>query len=54
MLGQVLKERYQLIRMLGSGGFGQTYVAKDLLQPQTPECVIPNNWNKNKYISDGN
>lgn len=40
MLGQVLKERYQLIRMLGSGGFGQTYVARDLFQPRTSECVV--------------
>lgn len=40
MLGQVLKERYQLVRMLGSGGFGQTYVARDLFTPQTPECVV--------------
>ena len=40
MLGKVLKERYQLVRALGSGGFGQTYVAKDLFQAQTPECVV--------------
>ncbi|MDV3353690.1 CHASE2 domain-containing protein [Leptolyngbyaceae cyanobacterium CCMR0082] len=40
MLGQVLKERYQLVRVLGAGGFGQTYVARDLFQPQTPECVV--------------
>ena len=40
MLGKVLKERYQLVRVLGSGGFGKTYVAKDLFQAQTPECVV--------------
>ena len=40
MLGQVLKGRYQLIRLLGAGAFGQTYVARDLYQAQTPECVV--------------
>ncbi len=40
MLGQVLKERYQLTQLLGAGGFGQTYVARDLFQPETPDCVV--------------
>ncbi len=40
MLGQVLKERYQLVRVLGAGGFGQTYVARDLFQANTPDCVV--------------
>ncbi|MEM6252246.1 MAG: CHASE2 domain-containing protein [Cyanobacteria bacterium P01_D01_bin.156] len=40
MLGKVLKERYQLMQTLGSGGFGQTYVARDLSQPTMPDCVV--------------
>ncbi|MEO0348615.1 MAG: CHASE2 domain-containing protein [Cyanobacteria bacterium P01_A01_bin.15] len=40
MLGQVLKGRYQLIRELGAGGFGQTYVARDLFQSTMSTCVV--------------
>ncbi|MEM1240407.1 MAG: CHASE2 domain-containing protein [Cyanobacteria bacterium P01_H01_bin.26] len=40
MLGQVLKGRYQLIRELGAGGFGQTYVARDLFQANMHACVV--------------
>ncbi len=30
MLGQTLAERYRLTRILGAGGFGQTYLAIDI------------------------
>ncbi|MFE4105759.1 CHASE2 domain-containing protein [Almyronema epifaneia] len=35
-----LAGRYQIIRTLGAGGFGQTYVAEDLQQPQRNRCVV--------------
>lgn len=40
MLGQTLAERYKLTRILGAGGFGQTYLAVDIQQPQRPQCVV--------------
>ncbi|HLP89680.1 MAG TPA: hypothetical protein VK184_13945 [Nostocaceae cyanobacterium] len=36
----ILAGRYQIIAQLGGGGFGVTYLAKDLLQPSQPECVV--------------
>ncbi|MEL7504549.1 MAG: CHASE2 domain-containing protein [Cyanobacteria bacterium J06554_6] len=40
MLGQVLNHRYKLIRVLGAGGFGQTFVAIDTQRAGDPECVV--------------
>ncbi|MCL1472359.1 serine/threonine-protein kinase [Argonema antarcticum] len=40
MLGQTLRERYQIIRLLGSGGFGATFVAEDRDLPGKPQCVV--------------
>ncbi|NEP17756.1 MAG: protein kinase, partial [Leptolyngbya sp. SIO4C1] len=40
MLGQILANRYKLIRVLGAGGFGQTYVAVDVQQAGKPQCVV--------------
>jgi tetratricopeptide (TPR) repeat protein/tRNA A-37 threonylcarbamoyl transferase component Bud32 len=40
MLGRLLGGRYQIVRHLGGGGFGQTYLAEDLHLPGQPSCVV--------------
>ena len=36
----LLAKRYQVIRQLGEGSFGITFLAKDILQPSKPNCVV--------------
>ncbi|WP_017317544.1 serine/threonine-protein kinase [Mastigocladopsis repens] len=38
-VGQVIENRYRIIRHLGQGGFGRTYLAEDLNQSQL-QCVL--------------
>ncbi|MDJ0690099.1 MAG: tetratricopeptide repeat protein [Xenococcaceae cyanobacterium MO_188.B32] len=38
--GKIVGERYQILRQLGRGGFGQTYLAQDIQTPGSPRCVI--------------
>ncbi|OCQ99103.1 serine/threonine protein kinase [Nostoc sp. MBR 210] len=36
----LLGGRYQISRVLGAGGFGRTYLAKDTQRPGSPTCVV--------------
>lgn len=40
MLGNLLDGRYQVLQILGGGGFGQTYIARDTHRPGYPKCVV--------------
>ncbi|MEP0869111.1 bifunctional serine/threonine-protein kinase/ABC transporter substrate-binding protein [Trichocoleus desertorum AS-A10] len=40
MLGRLLGARYKVIQALGSGGFGQTFIAEDMQRPGNPPCVL--------------
>jgi CHASE2 domain-containing sensor protein len=40
MLGTLLGGRYKIITVLGSGGFGQTFLAEDTQKVGHPQCVI--------------
>lgn len=55
MLGQLLDGRYQVLKVLGAGGFSQTYVAEDTRRPGNPHCVVkhlkPANNNPNFLVA---
>jgi serine/threonine-protein kinase len=40
MIGKLLDHRYQVIRILANGGFGQTYIAQDTRRPGNPICMV--------------
>ncbi|MGH7997999.1 MAG: protein kinase domain-containing protein, partial [Brasilonema sp.] len=40
MIGKLLDHRYQVIRVLATGGFGETYIAQDTKRPGKPTCVV--------------
>ena len=40
MIGTLLSDRYRIEKILGAGGFGDTYLAKDIQRPGNPVCVV--------------
>jgi hypothetical protein len=42
MIGNILRQRYKIVKQLDAGGFGKTYLAEDLDIPVTPKpvCVV--------------
>lgn len=40
MIGSLLDQRYQVVELLGKGGFGHTYTAQDTRRPGNPTCVV--------------
>ncbi len=40
MTNQLLNDRYQIIQTLGSGGFGETFLAEDIQMPSRRRCVV--------------
>ncbi|HEY9704048.1 MAG TPA: serine/threonine-protein kinase, partial [Allocoleopsis sp.] len=47
--GDILKEQYRIIKKIGLGGFGNTYLAEDLNLPSRRQCVV-----KELKYQDGN
>ncbi|NJK34174.1 MAG: serine/threonine protein kinase [Oscillatoriales cyanobacterium SM2_2_1] len=40
MTAKILDNRYKLLKKIGVGGFGHTFIARDMRRPGTPACVV--------------
>ncbi len=38
--GKILGGRYKIVKVLGAGGFSETYIAEDIQRPGNPRCVV--------------
>ncbi|TVP67421.1 MAG: hypothetical protein EA342_08990 [Leptolyngbya sp. LCM1.Bin17] len=48
----VLDGRYEIFKQLSAGGFGITYLAKDLRRPGQPQCVVKRLRPQREFSSD--
>ncbi|MGP1386159.1 MAG: CHASE2 domain-containing protein [Thainema sp.] len=40
IFGKILGGRYRVVKVLGTGGFSETYIAEDTQRPSNPPCVV--------------
>ncbi|AFZ22661.1 hypothetical protein Cylst_0298 [Cylindrospermum stagnale PCC 7417] len=40
MFGRNIDRHYQIIKQIGQGGFGTTFLAKDTKRPRNHHCVV--------------
>jgi serine/threonine protein kinase len=50
---QLIDGRYEVIKPLSAGGFGVTFLAKDLRRPGQPRCVVKQLRPQREFSADG-